>query len=105
MTKSYKRIMAVEKAIDILEYLSNQKKPVPAPDIAQATGMTYGACMCHLATMEDHGFVRTMGEHFTLGLTIARYWAKIKSREEARLQETQNILTALETGEQLRGGE
>lgn len=101
MTKSYKRISAVGKAFEILEYLASQKEPVPAPEIAKTTGLTYGACMCHLATMTDYGFVRLVGEHYTLGLALAKYWAKVKSREESRIQESQRILTALETGESL----
>jgi DNA-binding IclR family transcriptional regulator len=35
--------------------------------------------MCHLATLEDLGFVSTVGDRFRLGMGLALFWARVKS--------------------------
>ena len=65
---TYKRIEAVKKAGEILKYLANQKEPVNGPAIATAVNLPVGTVMCHLATLEDLGFVRTLGDRFEIGM-------------------------------------
>lgn len=95
MGKSYKKIAAVGITNQILVYLSKQRTPVSAAQIAHDTGIPYGTVMCHLATHEDFGIVRSVGEQFELGMEIAKFWARIKSREEARRNEAEHNLSEI----------
>ncbi len=95
---SYKRIGAVKTAFDILGFLSNQKQPVSGKEISLALNMKYDTAMCYLASLEDMGNVRQIGECFELGMNMAMFWAKIKSKKEAEKQDINNDIKALETG-------
>ncbi len=95
MGKSYKRITAVNLTNQILLYLSKQRSPVSAAQIAHGTGIPYGTVMCHLATHEDFGFVRIVGEGFELGMNMALIWARAKSREEAKRDEAERNLNEI----------
>ncbi len=91
-TTTYKRIEAVRKTGEILKFLAGQKEPVPCPKIAQAVNLPTGTAMCHLATLEDLGFVSTVGDRFRLGMGLALFWARVKSTLEAeRTRIEQNI--------------
>jgi len=80
---TYKRIEAVKKTGEILKYLAGQKEPVTGPKIAQAVNLPSGTTMCHLATLEDLGFVSTVGDRFRLGMGLALFWARVRSSLEA----------------------
>ncbi len=81
---TYKRIEAVKKAGEILKYLANQKKAVNGPAIATAVNLPVGTVMCHLATLEDLGFVESIGDRFVLGLGVGLFWSRMKSNLEAQ---------------------
>lgn len=81
---TYKRIEAVKKAGEILKYLANQKEPVNGPAIATAVNLPVGTVMCHLATLEDLGFVESIGDRFVLGLGVGLFWSRMKSNLEAQ---------------------
>lgn len=83
MSKTYKRIEAVKKAGEILKHLAHQKEPVNGPDIAKSLGMAEGTVMCHMATLEDLGFVESIGDRFIAGRQLALIWARVKSSLEA----------------------
>lgn len=80
---TYKRIEAVKKTGEILRYLAGQKEPITGPKIAQAVNLPPGTTMCHLATLEDLGFVSTVGDRFRLGMGLALFWARVRSGLEA----------------------
>ena len=79
MATTYKRIEAVRKTGEILKFLAGQKEPIPCPKIAQAVNLPTGTTMCHLATLEDLGFVSTVGDRFRLGMGLALFWARVRS--------------------------
>jgi DNA-binding IclR family transcriptional regulator len=79
---TYKRIAAVSKAGYILKYLADQKEPCSGADIANAVDLQLGTVMCHLATLEDLGFVQRIGDRVRLGMGIAMIWARVKSNLE-----------------------
>jgi len=83
VSKSYKRIEAVSKTIAILKYLGNCKEPVSGVEIGKALGIAEGTVMCHLATLEDGGFVVSVGDRWMLGTALALIWARVKSSLEA----------------------
>lgn len=96
---TYRRIEAVRKTGEILKYLANTKEPATGPDIAKAVGLPTGTTMCHLATLEDLGFVLTIGERFQLGMGIALFWARVKSRLEAEKSHIERDLKSLDMEE------
>jgi DNA-binding IclR family transcriptional regulator len=94
---TYKRIETVRKAIEILKYLSKEKEPAQAKNIAQAVGLPVGTLMCHLATLEDAGYVRTLGDRFDLGFEIALAWARKKATLEGEKTKIEGQLESLGT--------
>lgn len=98
MEKSYKRIEAVRKAGEILKHLANQKEPCTGPVIAKAVGLATGTAMCHLATLEDIGFVQKVGDYFRLGLGLALIHARVKGNLEGDKMKIESALKELEGG-------
>mgnify|MGYP006307644629 CR=1 FL=1 len=94
--KSYRRIAALAVTEQILKYLSEQRGAVSASEIAQALNIQYGTVMCHLATIEEFGWVRKAGEHWELGLGLSLYWARSKSQLEGQLARINSDLEALD---------
>jgi DNA-binding IclR family transcriptional regulator len=84
MTQSYRKIEAVTKTLEILEYLASQKEPVSGPDVARAVGLPVGTVMCHLATLEEKNFVQRISDRFKLGMMMAILWARVKSNLETQ---------------------
>jgi DNA-binding IclR family transcriptional regulator len=74
------------------------KEPASAKTLAQGLSLPVGTVLCHLTTLEDEGFVRQIGDCWVLGMALARIWARVKSREESRLQEAKRNLTELNLG-------
>ncbi|WP_316347656.1 helix-turn-helix domain-containing protein [Desulfuromonas acetoxidans] len=93
---TYKRIAAVELTTRILKMLAAQKKPVPGQEVARALDAANGTIMCHLATLEDAGFVRKVGEHYELGMELALFWARKKALLENTIAVTTEQLNELE---------
>ena len=81
---TYRRIEAVRKTGEILKFLANVKEPASGPEVAKAVGLPTGTAMCHLATLEDLGFVLTVGDRFQAGMGLALFWARVKSTLEAQ---------------------
>ena len=96
---TYKRIGAVKTTLNILRFLADQKEPVSGNVVAAALGMPHGTCMCYLATLDDDGVVRQTGDCFELGMGMAMFWAKVKSKKEAEKQNINREIKMLETGE------
>lgn len=84
MAQSYRKIEAVTKALEILEFLATQKEPINGPEVARAVGLPVGTVMCHLATLEDKNFIRRTGGCFELGMGAATIWARKKSLLEGQ---------------------
>lgn len=79
---TYKKIEAVRKAGEVLKYLAGQKDSVNGPDIAKTVGLPVGTVMCYLATLEEMGFVQSVGDGYRLGMGLALIWARVKSNLE-----------------------
>jgi DNA-binding IclR family transcriptional regulator len=92
---TYKRIEAVKKAADILKYMGHRKEPVTGADVAQAIGIPVGTAMCHLVTLEDGGFVESIGDRYMIGRQVALVWARVKSNLEAQRDKINSDLDAL----------
>ena len=93
---TYKRIEAVKRTGEILKYLANQKEPVSGADVAKAVDLQGGTVMCHLATLEDLGFVERIGDRVRLGMGVAMLWARVKSSLEADRANIDENLTKLD---------
>jgi len=95
MATTYKRIEAVHKACEILAFLGRQKEPMSGQDIAKAVNMAQGTVMCHLATLEDNGFVQQVGGAWRIGMVLALFWARKKADLESERQRIDNDLEKL----------
>ena len=98
--KTYKRIEAVRKAGEILKYLGQVKEPATGPEIATAVNLAAGTAMCHLATLEDIGFVQRIGDHWRIGTGLALMWARVKSNLEGEKMLIEERLKELDSGSQ-----
>lgn len=85
---AYRRIEAVKKTTEILEYLAGVKEAADGPQIAAAVGLPIGTVMCHLATLEEAGFVTCVGGGYKLGMKLALFWARVKSSLEGQRDRT-----------------
>ena len=94
--KSYRRIAAVKTAIEILRFLSDQDEPVSGAEIAKALDIPQGTTMCHLATLEDEGFVGRTSDSYELGQDVAVMWAKRKALLELKINRYTQDLNRLE---------
>jgi DNA-binding IclR family transcriptional regulator len=92
---TYRRIAAVELTTRILKMLNDQKQPVGGQEVARALDEKHGTVMCHLATLEDAGFVRRIGEHYELGMELALFWARKKSQLENSVATATDVLNQL----------
>ncbi len=95
MATTYKRIETVRKTLEILKYLSNQKEPAQPKNIAQAVSLPVGTVMCHLATLEDAGFAKSLGDRFELGFEFALAWARKKATLEGEKMRIDRELESL----------
>lgn len=93
--KSYKRVGAVKTMLKILKFLAEQREPMSGAAMANRLNMAHGTVMCYLATLEDEGLVRTVGEYFEIGMGMALFWAHKKAKleaEKARLKREFDLL-------------
>jgi len=96
MKKTYRTIEAVRKAGEILNFLATQREPLSGADVGQAVGMATGTVMCHLATLEELGFVRSVGERYELGMGAALLWSRYKANRQAQRDAITRELRELE---------
>lgn len=95
MDKSYKRIKAVETTLKIMEHLAECREPVTGSQVAEGTGFPFPTVMCHLATQQDQGYVQAVGDKFRIGMKLAVFWAREKSKKESEAQAIQADLRLL----------
>jgi DNA-binding IclR family transcriptional regulator len=76
--KSYTKIGAVEKAIEIIKFMAQEIQPVSPTEISNAVGMKFGTVMSHLATLEAGGLVQKRYERYELGVYLGVVWESIK---------------------------
>ncbi len=81
--KTYRTIEAVRKACEILGVLAEAKAPITGAEVALRMQMSQGTVMCHLATLQDAGFVQEVGGGWRLGMKLAIFWARVKAGKEA----------------------
>ena len=98
MAQSYRKIEAVTKTLEILEFLSTRRDPVSGPDVARAVGLPVGTVMCHLATLEEKNFIRRVGGCIELGMGAATIWARKRSLLEGQRDLINRELQTLNEG-------
>lgn len=92
MAQTYRRIEAVRKAGEILKCLANEKGIVSGSEIAKAVNLPMGTVMCHMATLEELGFVARIGDGYKLGMGLALMWARVKSGLEGERERVERDL-------------
>lgn len=93
---SYRRIEAVKLAVNILRHLADQREPVSGKAVAVAVDAPHATVMCHLATLEDEGMVRSVGGHYELGMGMALLWARYKAQAQGKIAKMKTELEQLE---------
>lgn len=93
--KSYNRIEAVRKTCDILAVIAEAKEPIAGNEVAVRVQISVGTVMCHLATLEDAGFVQEVGGGWRLGMKLALFWARAKSAKESERARIEKDIVAL----------
>ncbi len=96
--KTYRRIEAVRKAGEILKHLGKTKEPITGSEIAAAVGLASGTAMCHLATLEDLGFVQRVRDHWRIGTGLALIWARVKANLEGEKMLIESQIKEMEEG-------
>lgn len=66
------RIAAVDKSLDILEYLGQERREFGLPDLSRALSIPKATLFRYLVTLEGRGYVRRNrdGDRFSLGLKV-----------------------------------
>lgn len=95
MATSYKRIKAVSTTLEILECLADSREPITGSQVAELTGVPFPTVMCHMATLQDGGYVQPAGDKYKIGMKLAVFWAHMKARKEDELKTVQNDLAIL----------
>ena len=62
--KSYTKIGAVQKSIEIMKFMAREVQPVSPTEISNAVGIPFHTVMSHLATLEDDGLVQKVYERY-----------------------------------------
>ena len=72
MSKPDYRIAAVDKTLDILEALGQQKKEMALPELSKALGMPKATLFRYLVTLENRGYVRKTlnDDRYALGFKV-----------------------------------
>lgn len=99
MTKAKNPVKAVQRTLDILEVLRGTGG-ARVTDIAKEVGVSKGTIHCHLATLEENGYVISEGNEYKLGLRFIDLAHHAKSRIEIYDVTTSEVDTlANESGE------
>ena len=98
MATTYKRIESVYKTTEILTFLAHQKEGASGADIARAVDLPKGTVMCHLATLEEVGFVQQVNGAYRIGMKLAIFWARAKSNLEGEITRKQRDLDSISIG-------
>ena len=97
--KTYKRIGAARHTAKILKLLANESDPVLSNLIAEKTGMSYSNAMSYLVTLEDEGFVRSIGGKWELGFAVTLIREAIKRKFKSQIAEAQVCLDMISSEE------
>lgn len=97
--KTYRRIASVATAMGVLRWLAENGGAVSGADVAAGVGEAYPKVMCHLATLEDEGWVERVGEYWALGMESARLWSRYKARMMSTIDEAKSKLQKISIGE------
>lgn len=79
MSKQDYRIAAVDKTLDILEYLGQQRKKMALPELSVALGMPKATLFRYMVTLEGRGYVRKGpdDDNYTLGFKVLELGSNI----------------------------
>ncbi len=93
--KSCRKIEVLIAADAILEIIAGSKEPVGCAEIAKAASLTNDSVFRQIGTLEDLGYVRKIGDGFTLGMKEATRWARVKSNIEGQINKLNKDLEQL----------
>ncbi len=76
------RIETVYVAGEILRAVANSREPLGAAEIGKLCGINTNMAFRQCATLEELGFLKSAGDRYDLGMGLALFWARKKSRLE-----------------------
>ncbi len=79
MSKQDYRIAAVDKTLDILEFLAQQRKKMALPELSVALGMPKATLFRYMVTLEGRGYVRKGpdDDNYALGFKVLELGSNI----------------------------
>ncbi len=93
-------IRAVKQAMQVLETVANNREPMGSAEIAKALGISGNMAFRQCVTLEESGLLRMVGDKkFDLGMKLAIFWARKKSRLEGERDAIARNLEELEAEE------
>jgi DNA-binding IclR family transcriptional regulator len=94
------RIDTVYTACQILEAVANSKEPIGAAEIAKTLGINANMAFRQCCTLEERGILQMVGDKkFDLGMKLAIFWARKKSRLQGERDTITRNLEELEVEE------
>ncbi len=98
------RIEAIAQAGQVLRVIADSKEPMGAQEITRVTGIKPNTAFRILVTLDEVGFLKQIGEKYDLGMGLALFWARKKSRLLGTREQIDGDLNSLEKEEE-NGGE
>lgn len=95
---TYRRIKSVQLTIRIMKFLARNIEPIAGNVIATGLNEPVGTIMCHLSTLEDDGFVKRTGEHYSLGVYLATIRTSVRRSRELAIEQAQSDLDLIKAG-------
>lgn len=68
--KTGRKIKSADRAVDIIEELHRNKKPISLSEIADATEQADSTAHTYLSTLQERGLVRRSGQNYQLGYSF-----------------------------------
>lgn len=91
------RIETVNQAGQILKYIAEAKGPVGSGEVAKALGLSPNTAFRMCITLEEMGFLKQVGDRYDLGMGLALFWARKKSRLEGERASIDRDLASLQS--------
>jgi DNA-binding IclR family transcriptional regulator len=93
------RIEAIAQAGQVLKIIADSKEPLGVADVTRITGIKPNTAFRILVTLEEVGFLKQVGDKYELGMGLALFWARKKSRLLGLREQIDEDLKALEIQE------
>lgn len=96
MKEDNTQVKSLAKAIEIIEAVSANKKPMSLAGITLTTGINKNAVLRILNTLVRYKWFRKTGELYEPDMAVAMIWSRYKAQVEVDIQKLEKENTELE---------